>query len=98
MEVFTGAFYDYVHRPDSVTDEAVRAATRDLEAAFVRDNTTLSDQMAWRSVCAYGWWAAVEPVPESLPGRTPRPNIPSLPKDAPFWRAGCCTECLPDQY
>jgi hypothetical protein len=71
----------------------VRSAAQALDAALARENTSVADQMAWRSRCAHGWWAAVEPVPETLPGRTERPTVPPLPDDRPFWDAGCAEQC-----
>lgn len=93
MERFTGTFYDYVNAPSDETDAAVRAATAELDAALAAEGTTISDQMAWRSMCAHGWWEAVLPTPPDLPGRKPRPTVPPLPQGAPFWEASCADQC-----
>ena len=42
-------------------DPAIRTSFAALEAALVLHGTTLADEMAWRSRCAHGWWAAVAP-------------------------------------
>lgn len=93
MEAFTAAFYDYAHAPTDENDAALRKACAALDAALAAEGTTISDQMAWRSQCAHGWWEAVKPVPADLPGRKERPSVPPLPAAAPFWEAGCADFC-----
>jgi hypothetical protein len=93
MESFTAAFYDYVNDPDDGNDQRMRSATAALDAALAAEGTTISDQMAYRSMCAHGWWEAVKPTPRDLPGRTDRPTVPYVTKDLPFWEAGCAEQC-----
>src|SRR5690606_18352016 len=63
MELFTESFYDYVNDPSDANDAKVREATAALDVALAAEGTSISDQMAWRSMCAHGWWHIVEPVP-----------------------------------
>jgi hypothetical protein len=93
IEALTAAFHDLAHEPASANDAAVRACTAALDAALAREGTTISDQMAWRSQCAHGWWEAVRPTPADLPGAKPRPSIPERDKGAPFWEQGCADFC-----
>jgi hypothetical protein len=92
MAAFTRAFCDYAAAPDQ-SDAGVRAAAARMETGFVRIGTSLADQMAWRSECAHGWWAAVAPVPPDLPGAKARPGVPALQPGAPFWAAACAPHC-----
>jgi hypothetical protein len=94
MERFTEAFYDYARDPDDEADARVREACDALDAALAREGTTISDQMAFRSMCAHGWWEAVAPTPADLPGRTQRPTVPALKPGEPFWEARCAEQCL----
>lgn len=75
---FTAAILAYAAAPDDAADRAVRDSMAALEVALAAQRTTLSDQMAWRSRCAHGWWAAVAPLPPAQP----------------FWEAGCPADCL----
>jgi hypothetical protein len=93
MEAFTAAFHDYANDPGEAQDAALRKACDALDAALAREDTSISDQMAFRSQCAHRWWELVVPVPADLPGRKPRPSLPPLPEDAPFWEAGCAEFC-----
>ncbi len=93
MEAFTAAFHDYANDGSDAHDEALRQACAALDAVLAREGTTISDQMAWRSQCAHGWWAAIVPMPADLPGRKERPTVPPLPSDAPFWQADCADFC-----
>lgn len=93
MEAFTAAFHDYANEPSDANDAALREACAALDAVLAREGTTISDQMAWRSQCAHGWWAAVAPVPADLPGRKEQPIVPKLSDDRPFWQAGCADLC-----
>ena len=93
MEALTGAFYDYVTEPSERTDAALRTACAALDRALARQDTTISDQMAWRSQCAHGWWESVRPVPHDLPGSKDRPSVPKPRPDRPFWDAGCAASC-----
>ncbi len=88
MEGLTAAFYDYCEMPSDATDEAVRRAWARLKQAHDTPERTLEDQMAWRSVCAHGWWGEVSPAP---PGY--RDHDADRPK-APFWTKACPPECL----
>jgi hypothetical protein len=93
MEAATGWFYDYVTDPSDSTDAALRQACAALDRSLARQGTTLSDQMAWRSQCAHGWWECVQPTPHDLPGRKDRPTIPEPSPAKPFWDAGCADFC-----
>ena len=93
IENLTAAFHDVAHDPSPAHDAALRASTAALDAALAREGTTISDQMAWRSQCAHGWWELVRPVPPDLPGAKERPSVPPLLKNAPFWESGCAAFC-----
>ena len=58
-----------------------------------KEGTSISDQMAFRSQCAHGWWEQVKPVPADLPGRKPRPSVPGPESGKAFWEAGCADFC-----
>lgn len=88
MEALTGAFFDYCTAPSDATDQTVRDAWRRLKQAHDTDARALEDQMAWRSVCAHGWWGEVSPPPAGYRDHdTERAT-------APFWTKGCPPECL----
>jgi hypothetical protein len=93
MEKFTATFYDYVNDPSDANDARMREATEALDKALAAEGTTISDQMAFRSMCAHGWWELVAPTPADLPGRAERPTIPPVARDRPFWEAGCADQC-----
>jgi hypothetical protein len=80
-------FHSYVNAPTDAHDGAVRATCASLENAFAKAGMPLADQMAWRSICAHGWWAQVRPAP---PGRG-RPDRDWPAK--PLWDHGCLPEC-----
>ncbi|MCB1339558.1 MAG: hypothetical protein KDK24_00500 [Pseudooceanicola sp.] len=88
METLTGAFYDYITEPGDATDRAVRTAWDALKAAHDTPARTLEDQMAWRSMCAHGWWGEVNPAPDGY-----RDHDATRPRE-PFWTKGCPPECL----
>lgn len=88
MEALTGAFYDYCMDPTDETDAMVRKAWSGLKTAHDTPARTLEDQMAWRSVCAHGWWGEVSPAPEGY-----RDHDTERPKQ-PFWAKSCPPECL----
>ena len=88
MEAFAAAFHAYARAPTDAHDEAVRAICVRLELVFVAAGMPIADQMAWRSICAHGWWAHVAPPP---PGKG-RPDRDG--PDRPFWEHGCLPECL----
>lgn len=93
MENFTATFYDYVNDPSDENDKRIRAATEALDKALAAEDTTISDQMAFRSMCAHGWWEVVLPTPDTLPGKTERSTVPQLQKGQPFWDAACADQC-----
>ena len=84
----TGAFFDYCLDPSDANDAALRAAWDRLKAEHDDAERTLEDQMAWRSVCAHGWWGEVSPAPAGY-----RDHDETRPR-APFWDKGCPPECL----
>ena len=88
MEAFAAAFHAYAVMPSHANDDAVRATCVRLELAFVSAGLPIADQMAFRSVCAHGWWAHVRPRPADIGRR--EPGSP----DRPFWELGCRPECL----
>ena len=88
MEGLTGAFYDYCVDPSDTTDQAVRSAWQRLKQVHDTDQCTLEDQMAWRSVCAHGWWGDVSPPPPGYRDHDPQRTI------LPFWTKACPPECL----
>jgi hypothetical protein len=87
MEALSLAFLDYVSAPSDAADRALRDAWAAVERAFAAAGMALADQMAWRSFCAHGWWAAVRPAP---PGKG-RPDT-AWP-ERPFWEQGCPEKC-----
>jgi len=93
MERFTAAFYDYAHDPSDAVDARVRATCEALDAALARAGTSISEQMAFRSMCAHGWWDMVVPTPADLPGRAERPGIPKWRAGQAFWEARCAAQC-----
>jgi hypothetical protein len=93
MEKFTAAFYDYVSEPNEANDSRVREATDALDRALAEQGTTISDQMAFRSMCAHGWWEMVVPTPADLPGRKDRPTVPRHMTGQAFWAAECADQC-----
>jgi hypothetical protein len=94
MERFTAAFYDYAREKSDAADSHVRESCEALDAALAKEGTTISDQMAFRSMCAHGWWDLVIPTPADLPGRVDRPTVPKLQPGQPFWEVLCAEQCL----
>ena len=94
MERFTQAFHDYAHEGSDAADAKLRQAGEALDAALAREDTSISEQMAFRSMCAHGWWDMVVPTPADLPGRVERPTIPKLQPGRPFWETPCAAQCL----
>jgi hypothetical protein len=88
MEDFAAAFHAYAISPSHANDDAVRSTCVRLELAFVSAGMPIADQMAFRSICAHGWWAHVRPRPRDVGQR--EPGAP----DRPFWELGCRPECL----
>ena len=83
--------YDDLGLGDPVlTDDALIAA---LDAALANQNTSISEQMAYRSQCAHRWWELVAPTPADLPGAKPRLSMPELKSSVPFWENGCADFC-----
>jgi len=93
MEAFTAAFHDYANEPGDGNDTALRKACDALDAVLARENTSISDQMAFRSQCAHRWWEMIVPVPADLTDAKPRPSVPPLDAAAPFWQSGCAGFC-----
>jgi hypothetical protein len=93
MEAFTEAFHDYANAPSDAHDAILRQSCEALDAALAREGTSISDQMAWRSQCAHGWWDKVSPTPTDLPGSKPRPSIPQPEANTPFWDQACADFC-----
>ena len=93
MAAFTEAFHDYANDPSDEHDTRLREACAALDTVLEQEGTSISDQMAFRSECAHGWWEQVKPVPADLPGRKPRPSVPALESGKAFWEAGCADFC-----
>jgi ATP-dependent exoDNAse (exonuclease V) beta subunit len=93
MQTFTEAFYDYANDQSDANDLRIRDCCAALDNAFAGHNTSIADQMAFRSQCAHGWWEWVEPVPADLPGRKPRPTVPGPRAERSFWTIGCADFC-----
>ncbi|MGL4441814.1 MAG: hypothetical protein ACRCUE_21405 [Bosea sp. (in: a-proteobacteria)] len=93
IENLTAAFHDYAHEPTPAHDAALRVCTMALDQALAAEATTISDQMAWRSQCAHGWWEMVCPTPADLVGAKDRPSMPTLRKGVPFWDISCADFC-----
>ncbi len=77
---FAAAFCIDAADTTAATQAEIAASLTRLEAGFVATGTTLSDQMAFRSECAHGWWELVVPKPASSAGEA-------------FWRRGCPPHC-----
>jgi hypothetical protein len=93
MEALTGAFVDYARNPGANEDAALRDGAARLEAALAARNSSIADEMAFRSQCAHRWWEMVTPTPADLPGRKDRPTIPTADPTKPFWETGCAEFC-----
>jgi hypothetical protein len=88
MDRVTDAFCTLAEAPSPPADAALRTAWDALEAACAGTGASVADRMAWRSMCAHGWWADVRPAP---PGEG-RADI-TWPA-ASFWTKGCLPQCL----
>lgn len=92
MRSFTDAVCDVAETGTAEADRRLRTSLEALDLALAEMGMTLADQMAWRSVCAHGWWAQVVPRPDGMAGPPARPAAPGQP----FWDAGCAPHCLGD--
>lgn len=92
VTAFTAAFCADARGSTAQTQAAIRAAVVALEAGFRVVGTSLSDQMAFRSECAHGWWQSVVALPAELRA-SDRRSIPRAGEDAPFWSAGAQPHC-----
>jgi hypothetical protein len=79
VAAFTRAFCLDARGATPTTQASIRQAFAGLEDAFRSIGTTLSDEMAFRSECAHGWWGSVTPPPAS--------------GGQPFWSAGAKPHC-----
>lgn len=93
MEAFTEAFHDYANAPSDAHDLRLRRSCEALDAVLAKEGTSISDEMAFRSQCAHGWWELVAPTPAGLPGRKERPSVPRPEDGKPFWETGCADFC-----
>ena len=93
MIAFTRAICRDARSLTPATEATVRKSLATLEASFVKTGTTLSDQMAFRSECAHGWWELVVPTPVHVYDSTRRARIPAPAEHAPFWSAGARPHC-----
>jgi hypothetical protein len=92
---FVLAFCEDARGSTATTQQAIRDGIAGLDAALGRHGTSIADQMAWRSECAYGWWEMVAPTPADLPDRPARATMPRYREGLAFWDVGCATRCLP---
>lgn len=93
MAAFTAAFYDYANDPSDANDGTLRATCLALDDALAKEGTSISDQMAWRSQCAHGWWEIVSPTPSDLRGRKERPMMPAYRAGMALWDLDCADMC-----
>jgi hypothetical protein len=87
---FTRAFCENARAANAATQHEILAAMHTLDAALATQGTSIADQMAWRSECAYGWWDLVAPTPTDLPARA---SVPRHVPGTPFWETGCAERC-----
>ncbi|WP_439499376.1 hypothetical protein [Bosea sp. (in: a-proteobacteria)] len=92
VAAFTAAFCADARGSTPETQAAIRLALDGLEAGFLRVGTSLSDQMAFRSECAHGWWQSIVPLPVDLQDADRR-DVPRLGEGEPFWSAGAQPHC-----
>lgn len=92
ISFFTTAFCADARGTTPEAQAAIRSALDGLEAGFLRIGTSLSDQMAFRSECAHGWWQSIVPLPVELRAADRR-EIPRPGADQPFWGAGAQSHC-----
>jgi hypothetical protein len=88
---FTESFCNDAHAPSEATSAAILTALTRLEGALERAGTSLSDQMAFRSECAHGWWEMVVPPPAD---NRERPKVPRWTPGRVFWEVGAAPECM----
>jgi len=93
VQAFTRAFCNDAVASDAVTQTTLREAAEALDAALLSQGTSIADQMAWRSECAYGWWEMVKPTPLGLPHRAPRDAMPKYQQGTEFWETACQPRC-----
>lgn len=91
---FTAAFCLDARGSTPGTRAAIIAALEVLETRFAENGTTLSDQMAFRSECAHGWWNGVVPIPPLLRDEARLALQPKPGTDQPFWTAGARPHCV----
>jgi hypothetical protein len=92
VAAFTAAFCADARGSTPGTQTAIRSAVDGLEAGFLRIGTSLSDQMAFRSECAHGWWRSIVPLPADLQDADRR-DVPVVAEGEPFWNAGAQSHC-----
>lgn len=92
VAAFATAFCADARGTTPETQAAIRSALDGLETGFLRIGTSLSDQMAFRSECAHGWWQSIVPLPAELQAADHR-NIPRSDADQPFWSTGAQPHC-----
>lgn len=92
LRQLTEAFCKDSRAPSDASSMAIALALRTLEKVFEAIGTTLSDEMAFRSACAHGWWAMVVPVPDTL--RRERPTVPRWQDGKPYWETGAALHCM----
>ncbi len=80
IRAFAAAFCRDAGDSTAATQAEIETALARLEKGFIATGTTLSDQMAFRSECAHGWWELVVAKPGNAAGRA-------------FWTHGCAPHC-----
>ena len=91
---FTMAFCLDARGSTPDTRAAIHQALERLEAGFAVMDTTLSDEMAFRSECAHGWWNGVVPIPAALRQAERFRLMPRAGDDQPWWTASARPHCL----
>jgi len=89
----TEAFCADAEASSASSSAAIGGALVALEAALAGTDTTLADQMAFRSHCAHGWWEMVVPVPSDLPRGERYADVPMWRKGVAFWDIACAARC-----
>jgi hypothetical protein len=93
IAAFALAFSQDARGSTAATMAAVSDALAGLEAGFAAAGTSLSDEMAFRSECAHGWWRLVVPQPPEARNPERDARIPSPEPHQPFWTAGPQPHC-----
>lgn len=94
VAAFASAFCRDARGSTAATQVDIRQSLADLEAGFAAIGATLSDEMAFRSECAHGWWRLVAPLPPEFRNSARLARMPRPAEHEPFWSAGPQPHCL----